>query len=79
MPFVRFAVEVLSAMYAWAVEIVAPAIPAPIRATNNQVRLRHTVAKPNKRVEHRRTGQARSTGSAAARTRPKAVPTPGGR
>ena len=34
-------------MYAWAVEIVAPAIPAPIRATNNQARLSQTVATAN--------------------------------
>lgn len=46
-PLVRFSVEVVSAMYAWAVEIVAPAIPAPIRDMNNQVRLCQSVANPN--------------------------------
>ena len=38
MPLVRSFNSVVSAIYAWAVEIVAPATPAPIRETNNSTR-----------------------------------------
>ena len=38
MPCLRFSGVVQSAMTAWAVEMVAPAMPAPMRATNSRIR-----------------------------------------
>ncbi len=47
MPRVRRWAGVTSAMYAWAVGIVAPVMPAPIREMNIHVRLPACVAIPN--------------------------------
>ena len=48
-PFDRFSKVVESAMYACAVDIVAPEIPAPRRLMNSKSKLSFTVATPNKK------------------------------
>ena len=57
-PRVRFSFVVVSAIYAWAVGMVAPAMPAPIRVTNKPKQALVNRGNAEQGIKHDTAGQA---------------------